>query len=534
VRLDASFALAAILSLWLAQILTSLAGVRWPIPAYVQFGLWLGIPVLVTGAALLSRREVPWLPLACGFAWALVGALFLAPFFTGSLASAAVVPAIFLSAWLTHRYPATALVAMFVLCSAYGTIQAFLNVSPGQVVDLILVGLWLGVVGRMVLGHRDMGVRPTLATMLIAAFLVMTLGAMLTAGSESLSAFRIFGWHLSALLLVALGPFDDRTFERVGRALALAILVIGAYATYRWGVGQPAEQEADLILGVEAGLQYDTVGTGSNAERKLIGSFPNGAELGLWTACTIPFLLAMVLGARGHIRLASMAALPLTVIAMLGSNQRNAAASVAVGAFIILVVHLLSRGFPGPRLGVALVAVVVAVTSVVALYPRVIDNPEKRERYERLLRPAEDPSVQERFRKWGAVITELRGHPFGFGLGAATIGVGKRLIRPGADHIDSSYFKVAYEQGLFVAAFFVVALLILLVELLRHAVWSRAPGISAMTTASAGTLVSMMVQFLGGIHIDSLAVVVGWMIVGLGVAQYARDRNGSGQRLVEP
>jgi hypothetical protein len=529
--MDASFALAAILSLWLAQTLSSLAGVRWPISPYVQLGLWLAVPALATVVAVLAHREVPWLPLACGLAWALVAALFLTPVFTSSVQSAAVVPAIFVSAWLTHRYPATTLVTMFVLCSAYGSIQAFLNVSPGQLVDLLLVGLWVGIAGRLVLGHPRTGVRPTLSVVLISAFLVMTFGALLMTEGSNLEAFRFFGWHLSALVLVALGPFDDRTFERVGRAMALVILAVGAYATYRWAVGQPAEQEAELILGVQGGLQYDTVGTGSNAERKLIGSFPDGAELGLWTACTIPFLLAMVVGARGHIRLASMAALPLTVIAMFGSNQRNAAAAVAVGAFVIIVIHLLSRGFPGPRLGVALIAVVVAVTSVVALYPRVIDNPEKRERYERLLRPAEDPSVQERFRKWGKVISQLRGHPFGFGLGTGhPSAFGQRLIRPGADEIDSSYFKVAFEQGLFVAAFFLVALLVLLVELLRHAVWSRAPGTSAMTTAAAGTLVSMMVEFLGGIHVDNLATMTGWMIVGLGVAQYARDRAEPAQR----
>jgi hypothetical protein len=164
--------------------------------------------------------------------------------------------------------------------------------------------------------------------------------------------------------------------------------------------------------------------------------------------------------------------------------------------------------------------------SAVALYPRVIDDPENRARYSNILHPYRDPSVQERLHKWGQVIADLRGHPFGFGLGTGdSSAVSQRLVRLGADEIDSSYFKIAYEQGLVVAAFFVVALLVLLVELLRHAVWRRgSPGSSAMTAAAAGTLVSMMIDFIGGIQIDHLATVVGWMIIGLGVATYARER----------
>jgi cell division protein FtsW (lipid II flippase) len=195
----------------------------------------------------------------------------------------------------------------------------------------------------------------------------------------------------------------------------------------------------------------------------------------------------------------------------------------------------MARGFPGPRLGIALLAVVLATASAITLYPRVIDNPEKRARYENLLHPSRDVSVQERLRKWRQVIADLRGRPFGFGLGTAHPGGnGERLVRLGSDEIDSSYFKIAYEQGIAIALFFLVALIVLLVELLRHAVWSRAPGISAMTTAAAGTLVSMMVEFVSGIYVDSLAVVAGWMIVGLGVAQYARDRYRSDQRPLEP
>jgi hypothetical protein len=481
-----------------------------------------GLPALAAVVALLVDTRLRSLPLAAGLGLAVIMAVVLLPRAIRSPEIALGIPAVVVAALATHRWPAASMGLMFLLASAYGTVDAFTGVPPGQVVDFILGGLWIGVVGSMLLGGRRVPIRATPGAVMIGAFLVMTLGAVIVAQNHevALRSFRFCGWHLSALLLVGFGAFSDETLERLRRIFTGVILLVSAYAAYRWALGHPSSKEASLLPNAQA-YQYDKVGS----ERKLIGSFPDGFELGLWTACTIPFLIAMLVAGRGLVRLASLVALPMAAIAMFGSNHRTAAAAAVAGGVVIVAVHLLSRGFQGPRLGIALATVVIAMTSAVVLYPKVIDNPEKQSRYELLLTPSEDPSFNERLQKWRNALNDVKDEPFGLGLGTGdSAAIGQRFISPGGDEIDSSYIKIAYEQGLIVMVFFITALLVLLVELLRHALWTRAPGPAALTTAAAGTLVSMMVIFVAAIHIDRLASTTGWMIVGLGLAQCVRTR----------
>lgn len=527
-RADARTALAVgVFALWLTFVVLEWGRlVALPLSHGVVYALIVGAPPLAVVAAVLSRSPTPRLPLLAGLACAVSAALLLVPLISRSPAIALAIPAVVIAALATHRFPTASLAATFLLASAYGSIDAFTGVPPGQVLDVILGGLWVGVFGQMILGRRRVRVRPTPAAVLLGAFVLMTLAAVLSADSVELGlrAFRFCGWHLSAVFLIAYGSFSERTLEGLRRAMAVVILLVAGYAAFRWALGHPSARESNL-LGNAQQLQYDKVGTAS--ERKLLGSFPDGTELGLWTACTIPFLIAMAVGARGKLRAVCLAALPLALVALFGSNQRNAAAAAAAGVATIVVVHLLSRGFRGPRLGVALAAVAVLMVSAVAIYPHVIDNPDKRQRYSNLLDPGHDPSFQERLQKWRQVIADLDGKPFGYGLGTGdSAAIPQTVVRLGADEIDSSYFKIAYEQGLLVLAFFVFALVVLLVELLRHALWTRAPGPAALTAAAAGTLVSMMVVFVGAIHIDRLAITTGWMIIGLGMAQYVSDGGG--------
>jgi hypothetical protein len=83
---------------------------------------------------------------------------------------------------------------------------------------------------------------------------------------------------------------------------------------------------------------------------------------------------------------------------------------------------------------------------------------------------------------------------------------------------------VAYNQGVFVMCFFIVALLVLLAELLRQGLWSRLQGSATYAVAACGTLVGLMVEMIGAGHFNSPAIMAGWVIVGLGVAQLATRR----------
>jgi hypothetical protein len=75
-----------------------------------------------------------------------------------------------------------------------------------------------------------------------------------------------------------------------------------------------------------------------------------------------------------------------------------------------------------------------------------------------------------------------------------------------------------------VMALFVIALFVILIELMRHAIWTRGPGPSSITKAAAGTVVAIVVEFMGANYYAFRPVVAGWMVVGLGVAQLSVAR----------
>jgi hypothetical protein len=72
------------------------------------------------------------------------------------------------------------------------------------------------------------------------------------------------------------------------------------------------------------------------------------------------------------------------------------------------------------------------------------------------------------------------------------------------------------------------------VELLRHAVWTRGPGAAAATTAAAGALVAILVEFMAANYVTTRPMIAGWMIVGLGVAHLTVREPGHPQRFSEP
>ena len=503
-----------------------------PVPRIATLLVLVGIALLAALVAIFHPAPPATLPFAAGCAWATLVALGVGPVLNFFPLLAAAIPAILLAALITHRFPASALGAIFFLVGAYGTVEAFTGVPPGQVVDFLLGGLWVGLVGRLLISRRRVGLRVTPAIVLLTVFIGITLVAALFSQplGTALKDFRLSMWHMSVALLIACGGFRIRTLSGLTRAMVVVCLFVGAYATLRWAIG-PSAKETSLVPKDSA--QYNRLAYTN--ESKVQGSFPDGQELGLWMACALPFLGAMVLAGRGMVRMLALAALPITLVGMFGSGQRTAVASVVAGLLTVLVVHLLSRGFRGPRLGVALAAILALVIAAAVVYPAIVNTPEKRQRYTNLLTPSRDLSFQDRLFKWRQTLADLRGEPFGFGLGTGdTEAFGQRFIRLGASEIDNSYLKIAYEQGIAVMIFFAVALIVLLVELLRFAVWSRAPGPAAIATAAAGVLVSMMVEFMSGIHIDRLAAMAGWMVVGLGMAQYVAQRRAGGEPYTSP
>jgi O-antigen ligase len=489
--------------------------------------LLFGVPLALVGVAALRRSTLGPLPLIAGFAVLVALALVLPRAASSDIRWALLPPAAALGGYLTARFPTAALTIVFTLTGTYGSIRAFTGIPADSVADKVIDGLWVGVLGGLILGRRRLALRPTPALVLLTGFLAVTFIEALATDplSSGIRAFRLGPEFLSLVLLIGAGGFSDRTLERFARAVVVVSLGVAAYATLRWAIGTSAKEQA--LQNSAFAQQYDQLAY--TGDVKLQGSLPNGNSLGLWLACTMPFLMAVAVSWRGRYRWLAIAALPLATIALLGSSRRAALAGIVAAGATILIVHVLSRGFRGPRLGVAVGAVLIVFIGASVIYPAVADNGEKRKRYDELLHPGEDASFQARLQKWHETLDAMHGQPFGAGLGAGNpLAITHRFVDVAYSEIDNSYLMVGYEQGPIAMGLFVVTLLVLLVELLRHAVWTRGPGPAALSTAAAGTLVATLVELFSADYYYAPPIVAGWMVVGLGVASFARRRSAPG------
>ena len=503
---------------WAAVLFAAQAGAI-ALPQWLTVTMLFGVPLGAGLAALVRRRAGSGAAALAGATFAVAGALLAPAIVSASPKFALAMPVAALTGLFAARFPTLTLASVFAISGTYASLAAFTGAPVVTLANLLILGLWTGVLGRLVFGRRSLALRPTPGPLLLCAFFAMTAGAFLATEplSAGIAALRQAPLYLSMVLLLAFGAFRRRTLDGLARAMAGVSLAVAAYASLRWAIG-PAAAEESLIPDAFS-RQYNQLAV--TGEDKVRGSLPNGHLLGLWMACTIPFLVATGIAWRGGWRLVSIAALPFSAIALLGSGQRAAAVAVAAGALTVVLVHLVARGFRGPRLGVALGAVAALVAIGVVAYPSVLDDPEQRKRYENILTPGRDGPFQERLHKWRETLAVVDEEPFGRGLGAGNAQAGRRFADIASINIDNSYLMIAYDQGLLVMAFFVVTLIVLLAELIRYAVWTRGPNSSAMATAGAGTLVALLIDLMSANYITGRPVTAGWLIVGLGVAQYA-------------
>jgi hypothetical protein len=513
----------AAFAIWATATITA-----WFAPAGMPGGLLIpgllafGVPPVLGGLAQRRSQHAAFVVVA-GAAWAVPMGLLFARFVHVSPKVAYALPVVALAGMFASRFPRACMAGLVVIAGAYGTIDAYTGYHSLSVADLLLAALWISIVGRILFGRRTLPIRLSPALFLLGAYMALTIVLVFATSplSQGIRGFRLSTFHLSALIVIGYGAFQARTLKGLARAVAVICLFVGAYATLRWVIGPSAKERAVNQSSDFFRIYNQTTG----GDAKVQGSLPNGQQLGVWMSCAIPFLVAMALAWRGRFQIVVLAALPVSLIGLLGSGQRTAIAAVIAGCLTILVVHIVSRGFPGPRLGVALATAVALIAAATVVYPAVVNNPDKRQRYANLLTPGEDLPFQERLFKWRQVLSDLKGHPFGFGIGTGdAAAIPRRFVDQANYNIDNSYLMLAWDQGLIMMGFFIVTLLVLLVELLRHAVWTRGPSAAAFATAAAGTLVSMLVEMMGSTHIDSPAIIAGWVIVGLGVAQYGSRR----------
>jgi hypothetical protein len=260
-------------------------------------------------------------------------------------------------------------------------------------------------------------------------------------------------------------------------------------------------------------------------ELRVIGSFGNSKALAGWCAAAIPFLVGFGLVKDGRWRLMSVIATALCTVALFGTGVRGPLAAAIVGVAVLVLLYQLAPAFPGPHIGAtAMVIAGVIATGAAGYLLTQGGSDEGSSRYNALLHPSSEASFQARLTRWDEALTVIPEHPLGLGLG--TVGGAYQQFATTRNletnpNLDSSYLKVALEQGLAIFVFFCAALVLLLYGLARRAITTDERAKAALAIGACGTLAAMSVLFFIGLYGTGRPALAGWIMVGIGVGQFA-------------
>jgi hypothetical protein len=523
-RRAATVALIVLIAGW------SLLVVRWrlsggtPLPAKAMKVLLFAVPISLA-AALVLRRSRRTRELGAAAAWTVVlaGALLLVPHVIGHLTLAIGIPAALLTAVFVARRPDIAVTVLVLVSGCYGSLFVYLHFHYLKLTDLLLAGLWLAAIGGLVV-RRRVGPRWVWAGVLAAAaYLFATLVQVLLSSDQAgaLSAFEVAPVWMMTFLVVGYSGWSADVHRKIVNGILIVALAVGAYATLRYIIGPSSQEFFDA-----AKSPYNFV----NGKMKLLGSFPNGADLGAWAAMMLPFCLVCALALRGRIRLVAAIAVPLLAVALLGSQLRAGAVADLLAVAVTLILLQVARAYPsGVRIGRAALAVIFAVVIGAGAFTIVSSRQsDTGSRYSSLLTVnSNDPSFSEHRYKWETALRDLPGHPFGYGVGTAVGDNGQRPLVGGKQRVpvneftvDNGYLKIALEQGLIITGMFAASLLLILAGLARRAATTVDPQKATIAIGAAGTLTALIVLEGGGAFVESMPIIATWVVVGLGIAQF--------------
>ena len=509
---------------WSITVVAFLAGIALPVPGVVLLGLLISIfvlPLLFATALFLgaARVEPMLVPLTAWMAL-LFTALNAALYVSEAPLVALVVPGVAVAAVLATRYRVGAVIFTFLLAGTFGSLTAFTPLRVGPLVDFVLAGLIVGALWSSLRGRRSTSVRVWPGTVVLGGFLLICAAGILLAPTLNwgLLSFRSAAWYLLAFILVAYLPWRPGELERVARGVVVVVALVAAYAVYRWIVG-PAAQEWELAI--SSASIYNFV----EGKLRAFGSFTSGHELGAWAAAMVPFCAAYALTYRDRWGALAAVAGALAVVAIFGSEVRIGVMAAVVGVGLVLVLYQLARGFHGVRLAGTLALVLGVATVGIAGFTAVVgDDSARADRYENIFTPDRDAAYQARLVKWRTAVAALSDKPFGNGLGTAGRVQRKsgRFASVASVNVDNAYLKIAWEQGYFVLALYVIGLVLLLGGLVRHAVATADPRRAGLAIGAAGTLAAFMVLLFAALYDEGLTALATWIVVGLGVGQFVR------------
>ena len=418
---------------------------------------------------------------------------------------------------LAQRHPIPAVLIVFVLLGFSGTILAYTPLSPRPAAEFAILSLWAGVALRAVTGERPpIWLWP--AVLGPALYVLITLAAVFLTDPISLGweSFRLSILWMSAFLMVALSPWAREHNRSIGLVLIAVAIAAGAFGVLRFLTG-PSSAEEELGRTALAGLPQST-------ELRFYGSQATAQQLALWCSTTLPVVFALMLAWRGRPRLAAATAVALLGFCVVATEVRTGAVAAAVGLLVTLLLFQLSRAFPGgTRAGTTFTALIaVAVIGVGGFALTVGQEQNRVDRFLKVLDPGEDLAYSTRLQRWTDAWPEITEKPLGQGLGTGGyVSTRSELTPLTAVNLDSSYLKVGLEQGVAVMILFAGGLLVMAGTLARRAIDASDPTGAALGIGACGTLAAAMIMFYAGFYIENLQILMAWMLLGLGVAQFS-------------
>ncbi len=464
---------------------------------------------------LASRNE-----LRGAAAWSalVLVALTFTPALTRSTEVAVGLPIALTVSVVAARKPALTVVLVAATTAAMGSFQAFLGFAPGTAIDLLLVALWLAVIGRVVIG-RPYAFVLWPAILGFALFAGISALDMVTSGNFALAyfGFKSTVWYMLTFVAIAYAGWSRETYRTIAFGIVCLVCLVCTYTVFRWVFG-PAQAERDLAITAGNGINVEPI----SGDLRVVGSFQTTHTLAFWSALVGPFCFAVALWRTDRWRIFGAFGVVLSLVTIIASEVRGPLPGLIVGLLIVLAVHQGSRAFSGLSRGVVILLIASALGLGGGAVALASADPDRVERFETILNPGDDPAFAERQIKWAQVLDSVDQNPFGRGLGTASAaqeGTG-RVVELSEFNIDSSYLKVAYEQGLPVMVLFIGVMLGLFASLLVASLRSSSGEAAALGMGAAGTLASMLVSFYTGLYIEAAPIVGAWLIIGVGVSYF--------------
>ena len=425
-----------------------------------------------------------------------------------------IVPAAVAGLIFGGRFPVAAVLSLFGLTGAIGTIQAFTPVPPAPMADLLLVGLWAGVAARYLTGgwQGRLWLWPGVLAPGVYIFLSVIIIPLADPISLGVEAFRNSVWYMLAMVLLIVAPWPSAWLAQIQRGMVAITALIGAYCAYRY-FGPDSIKES--VVAREA--QPTTPGS---QELRFFGTQPSAQQLASFFSTVVPMCLALGLAWAGRWRATALLASALGLIAILASDIRTGIAAVGGGIAVVIVLFLLSQAFRS-RIHVGVIALLAIGAVGLGGYSVTIATDEvQAERFSNLFSPNEDYAFAVRERRWGEAMEVIEETPLGHGLGTqGSVAYTQRDDGAvGPANIDSSYLKIGIEQGVWGFAAFALGLLALLAGLIRRGIVSENAQYAAPVIGAAGALVAYALSMYGSTYIESLTALTAWLVIGMGAA----------------